>query len=93
VIDSHPDSPNLTILKKNQSNYIKTYLRNFMKEIKTCFRIFLIILQPTEPSIKTPETIDFNTPFMSIFNVTSFGINQGAYYESYGEVRTSAGIW
>jgi len=64
-----------------------------MNEIKTCFRIILIILQPTEPSIKNLETIDFHRPFMSIFNVTSFGINQGAHYESYGEVRLSHLSW
>jgi len=64
-----------------------------MKEIKIYFRISMIILQSTETSIKNLETINFNKPFMPIFSITSFGNNQGVYFESYGDVRLSHLSW
>ncbi|XP_060848447.1 uncharacterized protein LOC132927889 [Rhopalosiphum padi] len=64
-----------------------------MKGIKLCFRISMITLQPIQSSIKNLEMSDFNRPFTSMFNVTSFENNQGLYYESYGDIRLSHLSW
>lgn len=53
----------------------------------------MITLQPIQSSIKNLEMSDFNRPFTSIFNVTSFENNQGLYYESYGDIRLSHLSW
>ncbi|KAL4131224.1 hypothetical protein QTP88_008565 [Uroleucon formosanum] len=77
----------------NESLCIKIYLRSFAKELKLCFRISTITLQPVQSSVKNLETIDFNRSFTPIFNVTSFENNQGLYYESYGDIRLSHLSW
>jgi len=64
-----------------------------MKGIKLCFRISMITLQPIQSSIKNLEMSDFNRPLTPMFNVTSFGNNQGLYYESHGDIRLSHFSW
>lgn len=53
----------------------------------------MIILQPTETSTKNLEMNDFDRPFIQISDTTSFGNNQGVYFESYGDVRLSHLSW